>query len=150
MDSDSSGTSKYSEYSDWVAESGVALEPPTRSRRKRPPAKLSSPSPTPRQQRTEKKVNNLNDGESDDSEQMPIKELPEEFLPPKWLSDVIPRKAPYYPQMGDLVMFFQRGYKLYLDAVRKKQVYKLSTKDTLTSLQDPISAQVVCFSHGKI
>lgn len=75
---------------------------------------------------------------------VPIKEVPAEFLPPKWLSEVVPRKAPYYPQMGDHVMFFQEGYKLYLEVVRKKQVYKPSTRDSFSRLNlgDPIFVQV--------
>lgn len=73
-----------------------------------------------------------------------LKEVPAEYMPPKWLSEVVPRKAPYYPQMGDHVMFFQEGYRLYLDAVRKSQAYKPSTRDPFSrlGLEDPIFAQV--------
>lgn len=37
----------------------------------------------------------------------------------------MPKKAPYYPQMGDEVMFFQQGYNLYLNAVQNKSIYKV-------------------------
>jgi hypothetical protein len=39
---------------------------------------------------------------------------------------VIPKKFPYYPQMGDEVMFFNQGYQLYLKAVNDKKVYELT------------------------
>lgn len=52
-------------------------------------------------------------------------EIPERYRPPEWLSEVIPRKAPYYPQMGDDVYYFRQGHQRYLDAVRTKNVYKV-------------------------
>ena len=57
-----------------------------------------------------------------------ITELPEEFRPPEWLTDVIPRKSPYVPQMGDNVMYFKQGHELYLQAVKKRNVYKVDTR----------------------
>lgn len=57
-----------------------------------------------------------------------ITELPEEFRPPEWLTDVIPRKSPYVPQMGDDVMYFKQGHELYLLAVKKRNVYKLDIR----------------------
>ena len=32
-----------------------------------------------------------------------------EFRPPQWITDVIPRKSPFVPQMGDEVCNIQRG-----------------------------------------
>lgn len=32
---------------------------------------------------------------------------------------------PYYPQMGDEIVYFRQGHKLYLDAVQAKNVYQL-------------------------
>jgi hypothetical protein len=40
---------------------------------------------------------------------------------------VLPKKSPYCPQMGDILMFFEQGYNLYLEAVEAKKVYKLKT-----------------------
>lgn len=50
-------------------------------------------------------------------------DIPEEYRPSEWLSETMPKKAPYYPQMGDEVMFFQQGYNLYLNAVQNKNIY---------------------------
>lgn len=47
------------------------------------------------------------------------------YRPPEWLSEVIPRKAPYYPQMGDEAVYFRQGHKLYVEDVQRKNVYKL-------------------------
>lgn len=55
-----------------------------------------------------------------------IREVPEEFRPPEWLTDVIPRKTPYVPQMGDEVMYFRQGHELYLQAVHRKRVYDIN------------------------
>lgn len=57
---------------------------------------------------------------------MPV-EIPDAYKPSEWLSEVIPKKFPYYPQMGDEVMFFAQGYELYLKAVMNKRVYVLSS-----------------------
>lgn len=38
--------------------------------------------------------------------------IPESFRPSEWLSSVVPRRAPFYPQMGDEVIYFKQG--LYL------------------------------------
>lgn len=64
-------------------------------------------------------------------------EVPSEYQPPKWLSEVIPRKAPYYPQMGDQIMFFQQGYKYYLEAVKTKDVYKVAGRQGISKLKLP-------------
>lgn len=50
------------------------------------------------------------------------RELPEAYL----LSEVIPLKAPHFPQLGDVVVYFRQGHQRYLDAVRSKDVYKLN------------------------
>lgn len=57
-----------------------------------------------------------------------ITELPEEFRPPEWLTDVIPRKSPYVPQMGDDVMYFKQGHELYLLAAKKRNVYHVDLR----------------------
>lgn len=119
----SSSDTESSEYSDWVADQpGPNLEPPKRSKRK--PVERRAYSPT------------ANDMSGDNSrrsrkKKVPIPtenggEIPESYRPPEWLSEVIPRKAPYYPQMGDEVVYLRQGHQRYLEAVRSKKVYKLS------------------------
>ncbi|XP_076110194.1 uncharacterized protein LOC143078989 isoform X2 [Mytilus galloprovincialis] len=60
-----------------------------------------------------------------------IQELPEEFRPSEWLTDTKPRKTPYVPQMGDEVMYFRQGHDLYLQAVVRKNAYKIDPNKNL-------------------
>lgn len=46
--------------------------------------------------------------------------------PPEWQLETIPRKSPYHPQIGDEIVYFRQGHKLYVDAVQQKNVYKLA------------------------
>lgn len=113
-----------SDYSDWVShEPGRNLEPPKRSKRKHvqrrtySPPELDQPGPSTSRRQKVRKIPVSRDGE-----------IPETFRPPEWLSEVIPRKAPYYPQMGDEVVYFRQGHARYLEAVRTKNVYQLGNK----------------------
>ncbi|XP_011687322.1 PREDICTED: PH-interacting protein isoform X3 [Wasmannia auropunctata] len=121
MCSDST-TDSSTEYSDWIADHGLNLEPPKRSKR-RPVKKRSvtPPSETDRRRsrRPKKKAIPIANG---------IREVPESYRPSEWLTEVIPRKAPYYPQMGDEIVYFRQGHKFYLDAIRNKKVYELSPR----------------------
>ncbi|KAL0133738.1 hypothetical protein PUN28_001006 [Cardiocondyla obscurior] len=121
MCSDST-TESSTEYSDWIADHGLSLEPPKRSKRK--PVKKRSvtpPSETDRRRsrRPKKKGIPIANG---------IREVPDMYRPSEWLTEVIPRKAPYYPQMGDEIVYFRQGHKFYLDAIRNKKVYELSPR----------------------
>nr|XP_033340123.1 PH-interacting protein [Megalopta genalis] len=120
--SDSSSSESSTEYSDWIADHGLNLEPPKRSKRK--PVKkrsLTPPSDTDRRRsrRPKKKAVSVPNG---------IDEIPEVFRPSEWLTEIIPRKAPYYPQMGDEIVYFRQGHQFYLDAVRNKKVYELGPR----------------------
>lgn len=132
--SDESDTDS-SDYSDWVADTpGPNLEPPKRSKRKplsrRPPSSDDSSD-------DETAAAGRATGGQVQARKVGRKtvlfpptdangEIPELYRPAEWLSEVIPRKAPYYPQMGDEVVYFRQGHAKYLDAVRSKKVYKLS------------------------
>lgn len=105
-----------------MADHGVTLEPPKRLKRK--PVKKRAPTPLTdddkKKQLKDKKIH-------------PTKlvqgEIPELFRPPDWLSEVIPKKAPYYPQMGDEIVYFRQGHQLYIDAVKNKNVYQIGPKN---------------------
>lgn len=120
----SSSETESSGYSDWVADHGVTLEPPKRSKRKpvgrKPTKSISLTSDEDKKKSTTtKKVHQT---------KLVQGEIPELFRPPDWLSEVIPKKAPYYPQMGDEIMYFRQGHQLYIDAVKNKNVYQLGPK----------------------
>ncbi|XP_034662563.1 bromodomain and WD repeat-containing protein 3 isoform X3 [Drosophila subobscura] len=140
--SDDSDTDS-SDYSDWVADTpGPNLEPPKRSKRKplsrRPPSSddSSDEDAAGRAVRAAAGVSGQGQGQVT-ARKVGRKtvlfpptdlngEIPELFRPAEWLSEVIPRKTPYYPQMGDEVVYFRQGHQYYMDAVRLKKVYKLS------------------------
>ena len=57
-----------------------------------------------------------------------ISEVPDVYRPSEWLTEVLPRKAPYYPQMGDEIVYFRQGHQFYIDAVRNKKIYELGVR----------------------
>ena len=52
-------------------------------------------------------------------------ELPESFRPPEWLTETKPKKTPYFPQIGDEVVYFRSGHQDYLNKVREKKIYSI-------------------------
>ena len=54
-----------------------------------------------------------------------VQETLSKWRPPDWLTDVIPRKQPYFPQMGDELMYFRQGHELYVKAVERRQAYPI-------------------------
>jgi bromodomain and WD repeat domain containing protein 1/3 len=123
LSSSSSSDSDSSEYSDWInTEDQQRLEPPKRSKRKPVERRTYSPADSEQQNKTRgpkgiKKIPLLPNGD-----------IPEEYKPPEWLSEVIPKKAPYYPQMGDEVVYFRQGHERYFEHVENKKLYQLSGK----------------------
>uniref|UniRef100_A0A8C2EB56 Bromodomain and WD repeat domain containing 1 n=1 Tax=Cyprinus carpio TaxID=7962 RepID=A0A8C2EB56_CYPCA len=64
----------------------------------------------------------------DEEEQVssPRKEISNEFRPSAWITDVIPRKSPFVPQMGDEVIYFRQGHEAYVDAVCRTNLYPIN------------------------
>ncbi|XP_013108682.2 bromodomain and WD repeat-containing protein 3 [Stomoxys calcitrans] len=127
--SDDSDTES-SDYSDWVADTpGPNLEPPKRSKRK-PLSRKRTISEDSSDDTTEQATTSAKAGRKNKKVLIPPPapngEIPEIYRPAEWLSEVIPRKAPYYPQMGDEVVYFRQGHHRYIEAVRLKKVYKVS------------------------
>lgn len=120
----SSSDSDSSEYSDWIdVEDQQRLEPPKRSKRKPVERRTFSPADsdaTMSKKKGPKGVKKIS--------LLPNGEIPEEYKPPEWLSEVIPKKAPYYPQMGDEVVYFRQGHERYFECVKSKKLYQLTLK----------------------
>ncbi|KAK4883678.1 hypothetical protein RN001_006997 [Aquatica leii] len=124
----SSECSESSGYSDWVAEHGVNLEPPKRSKRRQTNATKKKVAAVQKEENeveltetaTEKPISHV---------KVPKGELPEAYKPPEWLSETMPCKAPYFPQMGDEIVYFIQGHQMYVEAVRAKNVYDVNPKD---------------------
>lgn len=116
----SSSETESSEYSDWVAmeDQRQTLQPPKRSKRK--PVERETFSPEGNQRGRKKgvrarKIPQITNGE-----------IPEEYKPPEWLSETVPKKQPYYPQMGDEIVYLRQGHKKYNEWVHTKKLYDLS------------------------
>ncbi|KAF5287129.1 hypothetical protein FQA39_LY16052 [Lamprigera yunnana] len=130
----SSDCSESSGYSDWVADHGVNLEPPKRSKRRQTQtAKKQVNTPQKEDKKEEEKTTPL---EKPLSIVKAVKELPEVYKPPEWLSETMPCKAPYFPQMGDEIVYFLQGHQMYVEAVRAKPVYDVNPKDLPWSKMD--------------
>lgn len=48
---------------------------------------------------------------------------------PEWLMDMVPRKTPYFPQIGDEVVYFHQGHQSYVQAVKRCRVYHIRDRD---------------------
>ncbi|CAI9738520.1 PH-interacting protein-like isoform X2 [Octopus vulgaris] len=147
--------SESSEYSDWMGDQGINLQPPKRSQRKtkkkKKKKKVVSTSddedddddaegsdltkeyqkrkkkPAQKKKgRAKKKRPEKNSSDDDDDDDDDNDGITDDFFPPKWLTDVYPRKAPYVPQMGDEVIYFRQGHEQYVHAVKKNNVYKVN------------------------
>ncbi|GBP04754.1 Bromodomain and WD repeat-containing protein 3 [Eumeta japonica] len=131
--SDDSDTDS-SDYSDWVADTpGPNLEPPKRSKRK-PLTRRRTLSEDSSDDTTEQPTTSAKAGRKQKvliPPTAPNGEIPEIYRPAEWLSEVIPRKAPYYPQMGDEVVYFRQGHQRYIEAVRLKKFTRYHTAQSL-------------------
>ncbi|XP_057694487.1 bromodomain and WD repeat-containing protein 3 [Corythoichthys intestinalis] len=135
-----------SEYSDWTADAGINLQPPLS--RKRVRRQLSSSEEE--EEENEEEEEEKEQQQSDEDEKTETKgkekakksknksprrpkvrpsvnrEVSNEFRPSLWITDVIPRKSPFVPQMGDEVIYFRQGHEAYVEAVRRNDLYPIN------------------------
>uniref|UniRef100_A0A8C7WL18 Bromo domain-containing protein n=1 Tax=Oncorhynchus mykiss TaxID=8022 RepID=A0A8C7WL18_ONCMY len=158
MDSDSDGEVggfvSSSDYSDWTADAGINLQPPKRTSRRqvRPPGGSSSSEEAEGQgeeagrkqaeekkkkpKQTKQKVSSLSLAGCD----------AEEWLPPSWIMETIPRRSPFVPQMGDELMYFRQGHQAYVRAVHRAKAYSINPQKqpwNKLNLRDQESVKVV-------
>uniref|UniRef100_A0A673HXJ0 Bromodomain and WD repeat-containing protein 3-like n=1 Tax=Sinocyclocheilus rhinocerous TaxID=307959 RepID=A0A673HXJ0_9TELE len=121
-----------SEYSDWTADAGINLQPPKRTTR-RLPARVVGSSSSEDEEGT-------GQGES-----VPAGDL-EEWLPPSWIMETIPRRSPFVPQMGDELIYFRQGHQAYVRAVCRAKAYSINPQKqpwNRLNLRDQESVKVV-------
>ncbi|CAL8350910.1 unnamed protein product [Lota lota] len=137
-----------SDYSDWTADAGINLQPSTPlSSRKRAQRQLSSSEEEDEVAEEEEEEKR----QSDEEESTGVKkskpkakkpksktprrpkprpsinrEVSNEFRPSLWITDVIPRKSPFVPQMGDEVIYFRQGHEAYVEAVNRSALYPIN------------------------
>lgn len=52
----------------------------------------------------------------------------EEWLPSAWITDTVPRRCPFVPQMGDEVYYFRQGHEAYVVMAKKNKIYSINPK----------------------
>uniref|UniRef100_A0A7N8XKY1 Bromodomain and WD repeat domain containing 3 n=1 Tax=Mastacembelus armatus TaxID=205130 RepID=A0A7N8XKY1_9TELE len=125
-----------SEYSDWTADAGINLQPPKRPSRRpvQPPAYSSSEEDEGDDKAKEKPTSSLAGLDA------------EEWLPPSWIMETIPRRSPFVPQMGDELIYFKQGHQAYVRAVRRAKAYSVNPQKqpwNRLNLRDQESVKVV-------
>ena len=62
--------------------------------------------------------------------------------PSDWLAETRPKKWPYFPQIGDELMYFKQGHETYLKTVRARRIYKIDERKLLWMRSVPESCTV--------
>ncbi len=73
-------------------------------------------------------------------------DITEEYSPSAWLSQSIPKKAPYFPQVGDVLMYFKQGHEKYIELVKTRKVYTINMKEQewmRKKINDPCLVKIV-------
>uniref|UniRef100_A0A674MR87 Bromodomain and WD repeat domain containing 3 n=1 Tax=Takifugu rubripes TaxID=31033 RepID=A0A674MR87_TAKRU len=121
-----------SDYSDWTADAGINLQPPKRSTRRpsQPQGYSSSEEEEGDDKAKEAKKNEEKKKKPKETKQKPTSSLgglnPEEWLPPSWIMETVPRRSPFVPQMGDELIYFKQGHQAYVRAVRRAKAYSIN------------------------
>ncbi|XP_073445803.1 PH-interacting protein isoform X2 [Dendrobates tinctorius] len=148
--SDDSSSSDYSsDYSDWTADAGINLQPPKKTPKvKNKKAESSSEDEDSNEkfkQKQSKKERKKGAEEKDVShtkkkpKERKKKHLPvvalteqgltlEDWLPSVWITDTMPRRCPFVPQMGDEVYYFRQGHEAYVEMAKKNKIYRINAK----------------------
>nr|XP_028583028.1 bromodomain and WD repeat-containing protein 1 isoform X4 [Podarcis muralis] len=126
--SDSSSDSS-SEYSDWIADAGINLQPPVRSSRCQTIKYCSSSEdevPLGKMSTRKRKKKRRKKYKPKQHEEVNTPQQSWEVQPPDWITDVRLRRSPFVPQMGDEAIYFRQGHEAYLEAVRKSNICELN------------------------
>uniref|UniRef100_A0A4W6FJP5 Bromodomain and WD repeat domain containing 3 n=1 Tax=Lates calcarifer TaxID=8187 RepID=A0A4W6FJP5_LATCA len=147
-------TDSSSEYSDWTADAGINLQPPKRSTRR--PVQPSGYSSSEEEEEGDDKAKEVKKRENEkrkkpkETKQKPTSSLAgldaEEWLPPSWIMETIPRRSPFVPQMGDELIYFKQGHQAYVRAVRRAKAYSINPQKqpwNRLNLRDQESVKVV-------
>ncbi|XP_065293659.1 bromodomain and WD repeat-containing protein 3 isoform X1 [Dermacentor albipictus] len=93
---------------------GSSRQPPKQNQRPVPQAQVNEEARTPPRSSRSKKSKKSS------------KRASEKILRhPEWLMDMVPRKTPYFPQIGDEVVYFHQGHQSYVQAVKRCRIYHI-------------------------
>ncbi|XP_066556404.1 PH-interacting protein isoform X2 [Amia ocellicauda] len=143
---DSSSSSDYSsDYSDWTADAGINLQPPKKTvRHKKKNTSSSEEDGEKKKEKENKKDRKKEKGDKDgtlpkkkkpkERKRLPVEEFQEqgltleEWLPSIWITDTVPRRCPFIPQMGDEVYYFRQGHEAYVEMAKKNKIFSINPK----------------------
>uniref|UniRef100_A0A4W3HKW1 Bromodomain and WD repeat domain containing 3 n=1 Tax=Callorhinchus milii TaxID=7868 RepID=A0A4W3HKW1_CALMI len=115
-----------SEYSDWTTDAGINLQPPKRLVRRAVRHISSSSEDEKMEGRLPVKRKKPKQSKQKPSELRAVEGEPaEEWIPPAWIRDAVPRRSPFVPQMGDEAVYFRQGHEAYIKAVKKAKIYSV-------------------------
>uniref|UniRef100_A0A671LG55 PH-interacting protein-like n=1 Tax=Sinocyclocheilus anshuiensis TaxID=1608454 RepID=A0A671LG55_9TELE len=133
-----------SDYSDWTADAGINLEPPKKTSVKKKKKKNASSSEEDGEKKKDSKKERRKEKQDKDGA-LPKKKKPkekrkripelqnqgltlEEWLPSAWITDTMPRRCPFTPQMGDEVYYFRQGHEAYVEMAKKNKIFSINPK----------------------
>uniref|UniRef100_A0A672N851 PH-interacting protein n=1 Tax=Sinocyclocheilus grahami TaxID=75366 RepID=A0A672N851_SINGR len=125
-----------SDYSDWTADAGINLEPPKKTSVKKKKKNASSSEEDGEKKKDSKKERRKEKQDKDGAlpKKKKIPELQnqgltlEEWLPSAWITDTMPRRCPFTPQMGDEVYYFRQGHEAYVEMTKKNKIVSINPK----------------------
>ncbi|TRY87016.1 hypothetical protein DNTS_009121, partial [Danionella cerebrum] len=173
-DENSSSSDYSSDYSDWTADAGINLEPPKKTSVKKKKNKNASSSEEDGEKKKDLKKERRKE-KMDKDGALPKKKKPkekrkripelqnqgltlEEWLPSPWITDTVPRRCPFAPQMGDevkhvlmrsslnfeelsrknlpilsclctkQVYYFRQGHEAYVEMAKKNKILSINPK----------------------
>uniref|UniRef100_A0A673MSZ4 Bromo domain-containing protein n=1 Tax=Sinocyclocheilus rhinocerous TaxID=307959 RepID=A0A673MSZ4_9TELE len=111
-----------SDYSDWTADAGINLEPPKKTSVKKKKKNASSSEEDGEKKKDSKKERRKEKQDKDGGLTL------EEWLPSAWITDTMPRRCPFTPQMGDEVYYFRQGHEAYVEMAKKNKIFSINPK----------------------
>jgi len=68
-----------------------------------------------------------------------LEEIPEQYRPCEWLAEVHAKRSPYFPQIGDYLVYYRQGHEHYINEVETKKMYEIpmKLKKSLPYVQKP-------------
>ncbi|KAK7907157.1 hypothetical protein WMY93_015769 [Mugilogobius chulae] len=139
-DDHSSSSECSSDYSDWTADAGINLEPPKKSVKVKKKSSEEEREKKKEERKKEKKKEKPDKDGTLPKKSKPPKEKTkrsalqeqgltlEEWLPSAWITDTVPRRCPYIPQMGDEVYYFRQGHEAYVEMAKQKKIFSINPK----------------------
>uniref|UniRef100_A0A8D2M112 PH-interacting protein n=1 Tax=Varanus komodoensis TaxID=61221 RepID=A0A8D2M112_VARKO len=117
-----------SDYSDWTADAGINLQPPKKipkiKTKKVESSSEDEEGPEKLRQKQIRKERRKGIEDKDAENGLTL----EEWLPSVWITDPVPRRCPFVPQMGDEVYYFRQGHEAYVLMAKKNKIYSINPK----------------------